>query len=57
MTAYDSSRVQFLQILFIFFDLRIFPTCVMIQYTGNLYTGRIISIKIIIINLSIEIRF
>ena len=39
------------------FDLRIFPTCVTIQYTGNLYTGRIISIKIIIINLSMEIRF
>ena len=40
-----------------FFDLRIFPTCVTIQYTGNLYTARIISIKIIIINPSIEIRF
>ena len=40
-----------------FFELRIFPTCVTIQYTGNLYTARIISIKIIIINPSIEIRF
>ena len=36
-----------------FFDPRIFPTCVTIQYTGNLYTARIISIK----NPSIEIRF
>ena len=43
--------------LIYFFDLRIFPTCVTIQYTGNLYTARIISIKIIIINPSIEIRF
>ena len=39
-----------------FFDRRIFPICVTIQYTGNLYTARIISIKIIIINPSIEIR-
>ena len=33
-----------------FFDLCIFPACVTIHCTGNLYTAKIISIKIIIIH-------
>ena len=49
-TAYDSSRVRFLQMIFISLTFAYFQD-------GNLYPARIISIKFIIINPSIEIRF